>query len=80
MDTRGAVRDWNEEYQSCRELPSSTPAEKTLRDRTLYRVYTDFTVSAVKGATAVVQGNIFPLNPADEERNHVYLYNNIFFR
>lgn len=39
MDSRGVARDWNEEYQSCRELPKSTAAERVLRDRTMYRVY-----------------------------------------
>lgn len=39
MDNRGVARDWNEEYQSCRELPKSTAAERVLRDRTMYRVY-----------------------------------------
>ena len=33
---------WNEEYQSCRELPSATLPERLLRDRTLYRIMTDY--------------------------------------
>lgn len=50
MDTRGVLRDWNEEYQSCRELPSASLPERVLRDRTLYRVYSDFVEAASKGA------------------------------
>lgn len=79
MDTRGVLRDWNEEYVCCRELPKTTLHERMLRDRTLHRVYVDFVDAATKGACAIVQGNITPINPMDDRRVHVFIYNNIFF-
>lgn len=79
MDNRGAARDWNEEYQSCRELPKSTTAERVLRDRTMFRVYSDFQDAATKGAVAVVHGHIPPVNPMDAPRSYVFIYNSIFF-
>ena len=79
MDSRGVLRDWNEEYQSCRDLPAASLPDRILRDRTIYRVYADFVQASVKGACAIVQGNIPPINPGEPERTHVFLYNNIFF-
>jgi len=79
MDSRGVLRDWNEEYQNCRELPRVTLQERILRDRTVYRVYYDFVEAATKGACAIVDGNIPPINPMDPKRTFVYIYNNIFF-
>ena len=34
----GQMRDWNEELQTARELPTDTPAAKVFRDRTLFKV------------------------------------------
>jgi hypothetical protein len=35
--------------------------------------------AAVKGAMAVVDGNVMAINPADEPRTHMFIWNNIFF-
>lgn len=43
-------REWNEEYQSCRELPSGTMEERIIRDRTLFKIHCDFVDAATKGA------------------------------
>ena len=72
-------RDWNEEYQSCRELPSSTLQERLLRDRTLYRINTDFVAAATQGAKLVVEGNVTALNPADAVPYQMFVHNNIFY-
>ena len=34
----GQLRDWNEELQLARELPSDTDQQKAFRDRTLFKV------------------------------------------
>ena len=44
------------------------------------QVTCDFVSMAIKGAQAVVDGNIPPLNAADEKKSRMYLWNNIFFR
>jgi len=72
-------RDWNEELQSARELPQSNVHEKIVRDRTIFRVTCDFVAMAIKGAQAVVDGNIPPLNAADDKKSRMFLWNNIFF-
>ncbi|KAJ6424643.1 hypothetical protein OIU84_025423 [Salix udensis] len=72
-------RDWNEELQSCREFPHSTPQERILRDRALYKVTSDFVDAAIKGAIGVISRCIPPINPTDPECFHMYVHNNIFF-
>ncbi|KAJ6905390.1 clustered mitochondria protein-like isoform X1 [Populus alba x Populus x berolinensis] len=75
----GMQRDWNEELQSCREFPHSTPQERILRDRALYKVTSDFVDAAVKCAIGVINRCIPPINPTDPECFHMYVHNNIFF-
>nr|XP_011462553.1 PREDICTED: clustered mitochondria protein [Fragaria vesca subsp. vesca] len=75
----GMQRDWNEELQSCREFPHTTPQERILRDRALYKVTSDFVDAAISGATGVISRCIPPINPTDPECFHMYVHNNIFF-
>ncbi|KAI4333165.1 hypothetical protein L6164_018005 [Bauhinia variegata] len=75
----GMQRDWNEELQSCREFPHTTPQERILRDRALYKVTSDFVDAAITGAIGVISGCIPPINPTDPECFHMYVHNNIFF-
>ena len=49
------------------------------RDRAVAKVYGDFVEAATKGAIAIVEGKIIPLNPNEAMRQHVYVYNQIFF-
>ncbi|KAH1034441.1 hypothetical protein GLYMA_20G040200v4 [Glycine max] len=72
-------RDWNEELQSCREFPCTSPQERILRDRALYKVTSDFVDVAINGAIGVISGCIPPINPTNPECFHMYVHNNIFF-
>ncbi|KAG5053937.1 hypothetical protein JHK85_006447 [Glycine max] len=65
----GMQRDWNEELQSCREFPHTSPQE-----RCLY-----FLSFLFNGAIGVISGCIPPINPTDPECFHMYVHNNIFF-
>ncbi|GMH18998.1 hypothetical protein Nepgr_020839 [Nepenthes gracilis] len=75
----GMQRDWNEELQSCREFPHTTPQERILRDRALYKVTSDFVDAAINGAIGVISRCIPPINPTDPECFHMYVHNNIFY-
>ncbi|KAJ7949124.1 Clustered mitochondria protein-like [Quillaja saponaria] len=75
----GMQRDWNEELQSCREFPHTTPQERVFRDRALYKVSSDFVDAAISGAVGVISRCIPPINPTDPECFHMYVHNNIFF-
>ncbi|KAL8555488.1 hypothetical protein ACS0TY_003336 [Phlomoides rotata] len=75
----GMQRDWNEELQACREFPHASHQERILRDRSLYKVTTDFVEAATNGAIGVISRCIPPINPTDPECFHMYVHNNIFF-
>ncbi|KAJ1496348.1 clustered mitochondria-domain-containing protein [Baffinella frigidus] len=72
-------RDWNEEQQSCRELAKDTPRDATLRQRTIFKITADFVEAATKGAVAVIDRCIPPINPMDPTAAQMYVYNSIFF-
>ncbi|OBZ85999.1 Clustered mitochondria [Choanephora cucurbitarum] len=78
-DAVESLRDWNDEIQSHRELPKAVLQERVLRERLITKVQAEFTEAAVRGAMAVVNGSVIPLNPLEEEESHMYVYNNIFF-
>ena len=49
------------------------------KERAAIKVYQDFVDAAVKGAKAIIEGKLTSLNPNEPVRQHVYVYNNIFF-
>jgi hypothetical protein len=75
----GQMRDWNEELQSARELPTDTPQLKLFRDRTIYKIHCDLVQVATRGAMLSVDGFIPALNPGDQEKFRMFLWNNLFF-
>eukprot|EP00742_Colponemidia_sp_Colp-10_P008460 GILJ01009165.1.p1 GENE.GILJ01009165.1~~GILJ01009165.1.p1 ORF type:complete len:1352 (+),score=315.80 GILJ01009165.1:74-4057(+) len=79
LDPRGVLRDWNEEFQCCKELPHETLEDRLHRDRAMFKVHSDFVEAATQGARAVVDQKIAPINPMDAEKAFVYVFNNIFF-
>ena len=54
METGSLPRDWNEEHQSCRELPMENRRDRILRERTMFKISSDFVEAATKGAVAVI--------------------------
>ncbi|KAN0050474.1 hypothetical protein ACTA71_003598 [Dictyostelium dimigraforme] len=79
VELRGNPRDWNEEIQAPKELPKSTVQERIIRDRAISKVNSEFVECAVRGAQVIVDKAILPINPTENERSHMFLYNNIFF-
>jgi protein TIF31 len=75
----GMTRDWNEEFQSAREIPCETLGERIERARIVHKTLMDFGDAALAGAEAIFKGQIAPMNPNEQSRAHVYLHNNIFF-
>mmetsp|Transcript_4988 Transcript_4988/g.10540 ORF Transcript_4988/g.10540 Transcript_4988/m.10540 type:complete len:1600 (+) Transcript_4988:272-5071(+) len=80
LDVRGgALRDWNEELQTARELPKDTLQDRMERAKMVHKTLVDFGDAALVGAKAIVEGLIVPINPNEPARSHVYFHNNIFF-
>jgi len=78
LDPKG-IRDWNEEFQVVKDFPKENFVQRIQRDRAIMKVYNDFLEAAVKGAQAIVNGNLMPLNPNETEKQQVFVYNYIFF-
>lgn len=75
----GQTRDWNEELQTTRELPRKNLPERLLRERAIFKVHSDFVAAAIRGAMAVIDGNVMAINPGDESKMQMFIWNNIFF-
>ncbi|KAK4301673.1 hypothetical protein Pmani_026201 [Petrolisthes manimaculis] len=75
----GQTRDWNEELQTTRELPRRTLPERLLRERAIFKVHSDFVAAATRGAMAVVDGNVMAINPGEDPKMQMFIWNNIFF-
>lgn len=75
----GQTRDWNEELQTTRELPRKSLPERLLRERAVFKVHSDFVAAATRGAMAVIDGNVMAINPGEEAKMQMFIWNNIFF-
>ena len=43
------------------------------------KIYSDFVEAALAGAKAVVHGAVPPLNPMDDKKQHLFVFNYMFF-
>lgn len=74
-----SLRDFNEEFQSTRELPRETVQDRVFRERLLSKLFADYSEAAVRGAVAIAKGELAPLNPTEGRDAQIYVHNNIFF-
>ncbi|ODV82800.1 hypothetical protein CANARDRAFT_30523 [[Candida] arabinofermentans NRRL YB-2248] len=72
-------KDWNDEFQTLRELPKSNLNERIVREKLLNKTTFDFTTSAINGAMAIVRGELSPMNPTEDPSEFIYLRNGIFY-
>lgn len=79
LKSPGVLRDWNEDWQVFHELPQVTIQDNILRTRNIFKLNSEYVATAVRGAQAVILGNVPPMNPQDEPAAHMFLWNNIFF-
>ncbi|XP_035522941.1 clustered mitochondria protein homolog isoform X2 [Morone saxatilis] len=77
--TAGQSRDWNEELQGCRELTRNSLQDRLHRERSIFKTNSDFVEAATRGAVAVVDGNVMPLNPGEAPHMQMFIWNNLFF-
>ncbi|KAM3459823.1 hypothetical protein MY5147_001429 [Beauveria neobassiana] len=79
VDNTDTLRDWNEEFQSAKELPKETVQDRVFRERLISKLFADYNDAATKGAVMVARGEIAPLNPTECVDAQIFVYNNIFF-
>ena len=73
------LRDWNEEFQSTRELPKETVQDRVFRERITSKLFADYNDAAARGAVMVARGEVAPLNPTENRDAQIFVYNNVFF-
>jgi protein TIF31 len=64
------LRDWNDEIQSTRSLPSTGVRERLIRERLLQKSLADFSACATYAGMLVRRGELLPLDPVPETHNH----------
>jgi protein TIF31 len=79
VENTDTLRDWNEEFQSAKELPKETVQDRVFRERLVSKLFADYNDAATKGAVMVARGEISPLNPTESRDAQIFVYNNIFF-
>ncbi|KAI1908318.1 Intracellular distribution of mitochondria [Ophidiomyces ophidiicola] len=79
VDNSETLRDWNEEFQTTRELPRDTVQDKVFRERLTSKLFADYNDAAARGAVLVARGEVAPLNPTEGRDAQIFVYNNIFF-
>ena len=78
-DNTETLRDWNEEFQTTRELPKENVQDRVFRERLTSKLFADYNDAAAKGAVLVARGEVSPLNPTEGKDAQIFVYNNIFF-
>ncbi|KAL1955173.1 hypothetical protein VTO42DRAFT_8938 [Malbranchea cinnamomea] len=79
IDNSETLRDWNEEFQTTRELPRDTVQDRVFRERLTSKLFADYNDAAARGAVLVARGEVPPLNPTEGRDAQIFVYNNIFF-
>ena len=79
LDGAENLRDWNEEFQTTRELPRDNVQDRVFRERLTSKLFADYNEAAARGAMLVAKGEIAPLNPTEGKDAQIFVYNNIFF-
>ena len=71
-------RDWNEEFQNCRQLPADDLGQQIQKTKILRRIASDFKSAAIEAARAVLSGHLTPLNPSTNKLEECFVFNNLF--
>jgi protein TIF31 len=79
VDNTETLRDWNEEFQTTRELPRDNIQDRVFRERLTSKLFADYNDAAARGAILVARGEVAPLNPTEGKDAQIFVYNNIFF-
>ena len=78
-DNADTLRDWNEEFQSTRELPKETVQDRVFRERLTSKLFAEYTEAAVRGAVLIARGEVQPLNPSEPKDAQIFVFNNVFY-
>ena len=79
VDGSDYVKDWNDDIQALRELPSESIQEKILKEKLVQKTLFDFTKVATQTAIHIINGNLTSMNPTEEASKQIFLKNGIFY-
>ncbi|KAF2816960.1 uncharacterized protein BDZ99DRAFT_504876 [Mytilinidion resinicola] len=79
LENTDTLRDWNEEFQSTREMAKEAVQDRVFRERLTSKLFADYNDAATRGAMLVARGEVAPLNPTESRDAQIFVYNNIFF-
>ncbi|KAL8349661.1 hypothetical protein RB598_005162 [Gaeumannomyces tritici] len=79
VENTDTLRDWNEEFQSAKELPKENVQDRVFRERLISKLFADYNDAAARGAVLVARGEVAPLNPTEGRDAQIFVYNNVFF-
>ena len=79
VDNAETLRDWNEEFQTTRELSHESVHDRVFRERLTSKLFADYNEAAARGAVLVARGEVAPLNPNDPLDAQIFVYNNVFY-
>ncbi|KAI6371638.1 Intracellular distribution of mitochondria [Pyricularia grisea] len=79
VENTDTLRDWNEEFQSAKELPKDGVQDRVFRERLISKLFADYNDAAARGAVLVARGEVAPLNPTEGKDAQIFVYNNVFF-
>ena len=74
-----ALVSYNEEFQICKDFPTTTSEQRIWRDKIFYKIYSEFVDMASKNAVSIIDQCIPPINPHDSTDCHIYVINNILY-
>ncbi len=78
-DGNETLRDWNEEFQSTRELSKEAVHERVQKERITSKLFADYNEAAARGAVLVAREELTALNPTEARDAQIFVYNNVFF-
>ncbi|KAF2107444.1 clustered mitochondria-domain-containing protein [Lophiotrema nucula] len=79
VENTETLRDWNEEFQSTREMVKEAVHDRVFRERLTNKLFADYNDAATRGAMLVARGELAPLNPTEAKDAQIFVYNNIFY-
>lgn len=79
VDGSDYVKDWNEDFQTIKELPKDTLNLRILREKLINKSLHEFNKAATNTAINIIKGNLTPLNPYEPKEKHIFLKNGIFY-
>lgn len=79
VDGSDYIKEWNEDVQSIKDLPSTSIEERILKEKLIAKTIHEFNRIATETAINIIKGNLTPMNPSEEPERHIFLKNGIFY-